>query len=376
MLINGSLAEVDQTFEVVNPSSGLVFAHCPHATQAQADAAIGAADEAFQSWSILSLEKRKEYLLKAAKAIADAKDELAELLVLEQGKPLDAAAGEVDLCIECLNTMAHLDGTKLIKRETVDFVPASDDHEVEIRRVPMGVIAGITPWNFPMFCSVQKWAPSLVLGNTFVHKPSPFTPLTGLRVGALLQNIFPRGVFNVLTGDDSSSFNVGSYLTSHPAIRKISFTGSVPTGKAIMRASADDVKRITLEMGGNDAAIVRADINVKEMAPKVFASAFANTGQVCCAIKRCFVHESVVDEFTREMAACAEAAKAASGDGFTAGVEYGPLNNKVGERNFEGSIRMLVLEQPSPHTHVALVHTRCFNELLLHPLPLSIDAVR
>jgi len=136
-----------------------------------------------------------------------------------------------------------------------------------------------------LFTAVQKWAPAIVLGNTVVLKPSPFTPLSMLLIGEILADVFPPGVFNVVTGPDGGAFNVGAHLSMHPDVRKVSFTGSTATGKRIFESAARDVKRITLEMGGNDAAIVREDVDVKAVAPKVFFGAMANTGQICCAIK-------------------------------------------------------------------------------------------
>ncbi|KAL7526651.1 hypothetical protein ACHAWF_001860 [Thalassiosira exigua] len=249
-------------------------------------------------------------------------DELARLLVSEQGKPLAAAREELAGVSFLLKKACEIETKPEVYSETAE-------RRVEVRRVPIGVVACITPWNFPLFCSVQKWAPAIVLGNSVVHKPSPFTPLTGLRLAELINDndCFPPGVFNCISGDDQAGFNVGAFLTDSPKVAKVSFTGSVATGKRIMAACADDMKRITLELGGNDAAIVRSDVNVKEMAPKIFAGAFANSGQVCCALKRCFVHESIFDEFKSELIKCASNAK--FGDGMSEGVEYGPLNNKM-----------------------------------------------
>ena len=292
---------------MINPSTATVFAKAPHATAEQVDAAIMGSAKAFPGWASLSLDARKKCMAEAAEKMEAHKDELIDLLVREQGKPVAAATGELFICIECLKKMQTLEYP--VSDKTVDYAPASADHTVTIVRRPIGVVAGITPWNFPMFCSVQKWAPAITLGNTFVLKPSPFTPLTALRYGAILQTCFPPGVLNIVSGDDKAAFNVGQHITGHPAIRKVSFTGSVATGKRIMAACAHDVKRVTLEMGGNDPAIVRADCDPATVAPKVFGGAFGNTGQICCAIKRVFVHESIHDEFVSEMAKCAKEAR-------------------------------------------------------------------
>eukprot|EP01043_Picozoa_sp_COSAG02_P019687 COSAG02_NODE_957_length_15660_cov_23.265793_6_plen_317_part_00 len=165
------------------------------------------------------------------------------------------------------------------------------------------------------------------MGNTFVLKPSPMTPMTSLRIGEILADVFPAGVFNTISGDDTAPFNVGSHLAVHPDVAKVSFTGSTRTGKKIYEAAGADLKRVTLELGGNDPAIVRSDVDIAEAAEGVFEAAFANTGQVCAAIKRVFVHEDVYDEFVKEITA--NAAKAVTGDGFDQGTKYGPLNNKM-----------------------------------------------
>jgi acyl-CoA reductase-like NAD-dependent aldehyde dehydrogenase len=174
---------------------------------------------------------------------------------------------------------------------------------------------------------VQKWAPAITVGNSFVLKPSPMTPLTSLRMGEILKDVFPAGVFNTISGDDTQPLNVGTHLTAHPDVQKVSFTGSTRTGKKIYEAAGRDLKRVTLELGGNDPAIVRPDVDVNEAAAGIFQAAFANTGQVCAAIKRVFVHEDIYPEFVAAVTAQAKAA--VTGDGFSPGTEYGPLNNKM-----------------------------------------------
>ena len=324
MLINGCLvgSDTNESYGVINPSTGQQFARAPHASESQAAAAISAASEAYRTWRSVPMADRRAAIRKVDEILQAHADELAELLVREQGKPLAAARGEVAGCSFLLQKAAAIANDPEVYSET-------EERRVEVRRVPIGVVACITPWNFPLFCSVQKWAPAIVLGNTVVHKPSPFTPLTSLRLAELMseRDCLPPGVYNCLSGDDGASFNVGAFLTGHPQVAKVSFTGSVATGKSIMRKCAGDVKRITLELGGNDAAIIRSDVDVQDVAPKVFAGAFGNSGQVCCAIKRCFVHESIYKEFKEELVKCASGAK--FGDGMAEGTEYGPLNNQM-----------------------------------------------
>ena len=319
-LVNGELVEAPASFDVTNPSTGEVFARAPHADAAMTEAAIEAAKAAFPGWAATPIEVRRAKVSEALSILKAHEGELAELLVKEQGKPLEMALGECGMCWEQMQ--------KIIDTELpVELYSEDEDFKTVAVRKPIGPVAGITPWNFPMFCSIQKWTPSICWGNTFIHKPSPYTPLTGARIAELLKDVFPPGVFNYVAGSDKEGHNVGITLVNSPSVRKVSFTGSVATGKAIMAASANDMKRITLELGGNDPAIIRADCDPKIVAPEVFSGAFSNTGQICCAIKRAFVHESIYDEFVAEIKKSAESA--VMGDGFKEGVEFGPLNNEM-----------------------------------------------
>jgi acyl-CoA reductase-like NAD-dependent aldehyde dehydrogenase len=176
-------------------------------------------------------------------------------------------------------------------------------------REPLGVTAAITPWNYPVHTLIVKLAPALLAGNTVVAKPSPYTPLSSLALGAAVRDVVPAGVLNVLGGSDE----VGSWLTAHPMVRKISFTGSVPTGKRIARVAADDLKRVTLELGGNDPAIVLPDVDPARVAPQLFWGAFTNSGQVCVAIKRLYVHEDVYAPLLDALAEVSRGAKVGRG---------------------------------------------------------------
>jgi len=289
-------------------------------TQEQVDAAVNAAADAQPSWAALTLEARKELLMKVADVLEENVDELGKLLSQEQGKPV-ASAGRT-------GEVAWAAG--LIRQEVsvISLEPETINATTRVFRRPIGVVVGITPWNFPVFCTIAKMAPALAAGNTFVHKPSPFTPLTGLRIGQLLKDILPRGVYNTVTGEDSRPFNVGAHLSQHHKVNMVSFTGSVPTGKRIMAAcSTNGMRRFNLEAGGNDAAIVLPDCDPSKVAQGIFDGAFANSGQVCCAIKRCYVHESIHDQVVDEVVKCAKKAK--FGDAFEDGVQYGPINNKM-----------------------------------------------
>ena len=323
MLIGGKIVAGSQTFKVINPSTGAPFATAPHASAKEVDAAVSAASAAFKTWSRTPASDRIACLERCSEILSANSKSIAALLVKEQGKPLKFALGEIAACL------ADLKHAMDIAEPDTDVYSETETHRVEVKRRPIGVCAGISPWNFPLICSLPKWATAVALGNTFVLKPSPYTPLTALALGVLLKDVFPPGVLNVVSGSDAPEygFNVGAYLTKHPQVKKVSFTGSVRTGKAIYASAANDVKRITLEMGGNDAAIVRPDVDVKKVAPAIAGGAFFNTGQVCVAIKRCFVHESIYDAFVEEIVKAASEARV--GDGMDPTTQYGPLNNKM-----------------------------------------------
>jgi acyl-CoA reductase-like NAD-dependent aldehyde dehydrogenase len=225
----------------------------------------------------------------------------------------------------------------------VEVVADTPENRIEVRRRPLGVVAAITPWNFPLLLAVWKIAPALLAGNTVVIKPSPFTPLSTLALGAVLRDVLPPGVLNVVSGGDG----LGAWMTSHPVPRKISFTGSTETGKKVAAAAAPDLKRLTLELGGNDAAIVLDDVAPDAVAEKLFWGAFQNCGQVCSAIKRVYVPEKLYTPLVDRLAALAKSVKV--GDGFTEGVQMGPLNNAP---QFE-RVSMLVEEAKKQGARIA-----------------------
>ena len=333
MLINGTMVDsADKTkmFDVINPSTEQVIARVPECTEAQCEEAIATANKAFPAWQALPMTERKECLEKMNTIIKENVDELSTLVVLEQGKSLAAAKIEVlGLC--------WLIDTALAMETPPEVYSETPDRRIEVHRKPVGVIACITGWNFPLFLALQKIAPALILGNTTVWKPSPYTPLSPLKLAELLQDCLPPGVLNVITDAPPSHnnttttttpFNAGAFLSNHPNIDKVSFTGSGPTGKLIMRACASNMKRLNLELGGNDAAIVRQDVDIAATAQKVFAAAFGLSGQVCVAVKRVLVHESIFEAFQQEMVQLAEAAADKMGDGLEDGIEYGPLTTE------------------------------------------------
>ena len=316
LLIGGQLVAGDATMDVINPATEQTIAVCSRASKAQLDQAVAAAKAAFPAWAATSIDERRKALLAMADAIQGALPELSRLLTQEQGKPLQAAMGEVFGAAAFFRYFASLD----LPAKTVQDDAAG---RVEIRRKPLGVIGAIVPWNFPLILMAFKVPAALLAGNTIVLKPAATTPLSTLKIAELVKDLVPPGVLNVI----ADANDLGAAITGHPDIRKISFTGSTETGKRVMAGAADALKRVTLELGGNDAAIVLDDVDPVETAPKIFAAAFQNSGQVCIAAKRVYIHESIYDAMCDELARLADAAVV--GDGLEQGTEFGPLQNKA-----------------------------------------------
>jgi acyl-CoA reductase-like NAD-dependent aldehyde dehydrogenase len=314
MTIDGKAESAKATFGVINPATEEIFAQPPECTRAQLDQAMDSAQTAYRAWR-KDEARRRQALLDCAEAIKARMSELAPLLTKEQGKPVDKAMEEVFGAAIWFQYTASL-------QMPLEVIQDNEQARIEIRRRPLGVVGAITPWNFPLMLGVWKIAPALLAGNTVVIKPSPFTPLTTLALGEILRSVLPPGVLNVVSGGN----DLGGWITSHPAVRKISFTGSVATGKKVAAAAAPDLKRVTLELGGNDAAIVLGDVDVKATAQKLFWGAFANSGQICAAIKRVYVPESLYGAVVNELSEIARGVKV--GNGLEAGMQLGPLNNK------------------------------------------------
>lgn len=327
VLVNGNLLETNQYFDVINPSTEKIVGKAPLVNKEIVDNCVTNANIAFSIWNNTSIQHKRKCLHKLKEKIEYNQNILAELLVKEQGKTLKDANDEIVGCFGLIDNYLKLDINSVL-----DHYNGTETYEVKTIRVPLGVCLLITPWNYPIFTAIQKICPAVMLGNTIILKPSPFTPLTSLFLGELIVDIFPKGVVNILTGLDNGDFMLGSYLTSHPSISKISFTGSTNTGRKIMQTAALDFKRITLEMGGNDAAIILSDIDsnpdfFQKMVNGVFSSAFANTGALCCAIKRVYVDENIFQKFVKEMVKIAQ--NTVIGEGFDEKSDYGPINNKM-----------------------------------------------
>jgi acyl-CoA reductase-like NAD-dependent aldehyde dehydrogenase len=315
LLINGQLVRTSAQLDVINPATGAVFAHCPAAGATQLDAAVSTARAAFPAWRALGFAQRTTYIEKCAAALTAHREPLARLLTSEQGKPLAQSLEEI-------SRAASLSvGMTKIRIEPEILVDDAERH-IELRYLPLGVAGIITPWNAPVNLAAGPLASALYTGNCAIIKPSPFTPLTTLRIGEIFRDLLPAGVLSVLAGGDE----LGALLTAHPGVDKISFTGSVATGKKVMASAAGTLKRVTLELGGNDAAIVLEDVDVAAVAKKLFFAATVNSGQVCMAIKRIYAHEKIYAALCAALAN--EARSARLGDGLDPTTTLGPIQNR------------------------------------------------
>jgi acyl-CoA reductase-like NAD-dependent aldehyde dehydrogenase len=299
---------------VINPSTGEPFARAPEATAEQLDDAMAGAAQAFRSWK-RDDDARRDALRLAAKAVNEAVPQIATLLTQEQGKPLNEAMFEVMGVGMWLQYYADLE----VERE---ILQDDDAAFVEVVRRPIGVVAAIAPWNFPLLLSSWKIAPALRAGNTVVLKPSPYTPLSSLAMVEVLNRALPPGVLNIVTGGDA----LGAAMTAHPTPRKVSFTGSISAGKKVAIASAADLKRVTLELGGNDPAIVLDDADPAVVGKQLFDAAFTNNGQTCVAVKRVYVPESLHDAVVEALVA--QANSVVVGDGMDEATKLGPIQNR------------------------------------------------
>ncbi|MBB6375646.1 aldehyde dehydrogenase (NAD+) [Pseudonocardia eucalypti] len=318
-LIGGSLEPGADSQDVIDPATGRAFATAPVADADQVDRGVAAARQAFPGWSAKSYDERGAILTRIADLVEENAELIARTVTREQGKSLADSLGDVGAAISYTRYFADW-------RPDPEVVRDDDEAFVEILRRPLGVVAAIIPWNFPFFQMMYKLGPALITGNTVVVKPAPTTPLNALLLGQLLADVVPAGVVNVV-GDAGA---VGPLLTAHPDVAKVSFTGSTATGRRVMASAAGTLKRITLELGGNDPGIVLADADVAKTAEGVFTWAFANSGQVCINIKRIFVHSSIYEEFCAELARLADAV--VIGPGLGEGARMGPIQNA---RQFE-----------------------------------------
>lgn len=325
MTVNGQSVAHHRTLPVVNPATGQIFAEAPDCTAAELDAAVVAAREAFPAWAATPIAERQAAIRAFGQIIRDNLEELKAIFTKEQGKPV--AMAEMELFYSAM----WCDGCSMLA-PPVTVIEDTDERIIEVRHPPLGVVCGIVPWNFPIMLAIMKLAPALVAGCTMVLKPAPTTPLTLLRIAELAAGVLPPGVLNVVSGGEA----LGPMMTAHPGFDKISFTGSSATGSLVMATAATSLKRVTLELGGNDPAIVLPDVDVATLAPVLFWAAFQNSAQFCLASKRLYIHEDIYEPLTQAIIDYAHTV--AMGDGFEPGVRLGPIQN---ERQFN-RVRKLV----------------------------------
>lgn len=315
MAIGGNLVVGTGSIDVVDPATGRSFANAPRATKGDLELAVKHASSAQKSWRMTPIAERQMMLRQAGDLLLEHAEEAGRLFTLEQGRPLALGRREIEASANWLKTFSTID-------LPIDVTEDSDVRRIEVHHEPIGVVCGIVPWNFPVLLATWKIAPALLTGNSIVLKPSPFTPLCMLKIGELFRSIFPPGVLNVITGGDE----LGPWMTAHEGFSKISFTGSTATGKRVAKTAADSLKRITLELGGNDAAIVMADVDVDEVAERIFTGAFFNSAQICVATKRLYVHEAIYDRLLAKLVEIAKSVRV--GPGIEPGVTFGPIQNR------------------------------------------------
>ncbi|MFS8038996.1 aldehyde dehydrogenase family protein [Xanthobacter sp. AM11] len=315
MTIDGAAVVTETRSGVINPATETVIATVPDAGPELLDAAVAAAQGAFPTWSSRPWGERAALVARIGDVIEAHAEDFKRLLTLEQGKARAGAEWEIGGSIVWCREIA----TQVLPTHREE----AEARTVETRRVPHGVVGGITPWNFPLLLAVWKIAPALLAGNTMVLKPSPFTPLCTLKLGELLRDVLPPGVLNIVSGGN----DLGAAMTAHPGIGKISFTGSTATGRRIMQAASGNLKRLTLELGGNDPAIVLPDVDVKTTAEKLFWAAFQNSAQFCVAAKRLYIHDDIYDDLSAALVDYAAGIRI--GDGLEQGTDLGPIQNAM-----------------------------------------------
>lgn len=321
LIAGGARLETNARFAVSNPGNGGVAGHAPDAGKDELDKAVAAAKAAFPAWAAKPDEEHAAACAAVADKIEAHADELARLVTAEQGKPLGGLGSrwEIGGAVAWARYTAGLSLPMQVLQDTAEG-------RVEMYRKPLGVVGSITPWNFPVMIAVWHILPALRSGNTVVSKPSPMTPLASLRLVELMNEVLPAGVVNSVSAADGA-FNMGAAMSTHKDIAKIVFTGSCGTGRKVMQSSAETMKRLTLEMGGNDAGIVLPDADPQAIAEGLFWGAFINNGQTCAAMKRLYVHDDIHDAVCDALVAYARNIKV--GEGTEEDSVLGPVQNKA-----------------------------------------------
>lgn len=318
LTIGGESVRPARTFDVINPADGSIIAACPLADAALVDRAVAAARAALPGWAHTEDRTRIEALQAIATLIEKHAAELSMLITREQGKTQSGPGANLEVggCIAWTRATAGL----TLGEETIEDGAAG---KIVVTRKPVGVVGSITPWNWPLMIAVWHLMPAIRVGCTAVIKPSPYTPLATLRLVELMNEVLPPGVVNAVTGDAE----VGSQLAADPRIDKLAFTGSIRTGKRVMEQAAGTLKRLTLELGGNDAGIVLPDTHIEPLLERLFWGCFLNAGQTCAALKRLYVHEGQYEALVRRFADYVEGIPV--GNGADPKNLIGPLTNRM-----------------------------------------------
>ncbi|USA47438.1 aldehyde dehydrogenase family protein [Acinetobacter sp. C26M] len=315
MLYNGQyVSGLGSEIDVVNPATLDTITTFKSATPKQLDDTVKASFDSFNLWKNISDVELKFILARIGQDIKAARDEIAELITLEQGKPLELAKLEVDMGIYWLEVTNSFE---IPIKENKDSL----GKKIKVYHHPIGVVASITPWNWPFMIAIWHIIPALKAKNCVINKPSEYTPLSTIRLIDIINKYIPKGVCNIVLGDGE----IGSNLSNHPLIEKVIFTGSTPTGQKILASSVEQFRQVTLELGGNDVAIVLEDVDIDKIAPKIFASAFFNSGQTCACIKRLYVHDQVYEGLVKKLVEIADSQ--IIGNGFDKMTTLGPVQN-------------------------------------------------
>lgn len=317
-IIGGKQITAKNTFEVKNPATEELIGHAPISSKTEVEQAVNAAKNAQPSWAALEDDVRKDYIMKVADVLSNNTEILARWITKEQGKPLAGPGSmfEMEACVGWTQVPASLD-------LPVEVVFEDDTRRDELHRKPIGVVAAIAPWNWPLMIAIWQIIPAIRAGNTVVLKPSEYTTIGTLEMVRLINEVLPAGVLNTVSGPGE----IGAELVANKDVGKVMFTGSNSTGEKIIKATAGNMTRLTLELGGNDAAIIMEDINAEAIAEGLFWGSFLNMGQTCACAKRLYVHESKYEEVISVLSDLAQ--KMPMGNGLDEGVVLGPIQNKM-----------------------------------------------
>jgi succinate-semialdehyde dehydrogenase / glutarate-semialdehyde dehydrogenase len=328
--INGEWVIGKETYSVRNPATGELIIEVAKGGAAETEQAVAAAAAAFSTWRALTAKERSVKVRRWAELMLEHRDALAELLTREQGKPLAEARGEVAYAASFLEWFAEE-----AKRAYGDVIPSPiPNSKIVVTREPVGVVAAITPWNFPLAMITRKAAPALAAGCTMVLKPSEETPLSAFALAVLAEKAgIPAGVFNIVSGD---AIAIGKVLTESAVVRKLSFTGSTRIGKLLAAQCADTLKKLSLELGGNAPFIVFDDADIDAAVRGAMASKFRNTGQTCVCVNRFYVQSGIYDAFTRALAGAVS--KLRVGNALTGEVDQGPLINPAALKKVQAHV--------------------------------------